>query len=132
MDPADARARFAAAEVAHLATAADGMPHLVPITFAADGDTLWFAVDHKPKTTRELRRLRNIRANPRVCVLVDHYEPDWGRLWWVRADGVATIRDRDEAGLDRLVAKYPRYREIRPAGPVVRIDITRWASWSAD
>ena len=130
MDPAEARTRFAAADVARLATTSDAGPHLVPITFAAVGDTVWFAIDHKPKTTRELRRLRNIRANPAVSVLVDHYEPDWRNLWWVRADGAATIVD-DTAGIDHLVAKYPQYQQIRPGGPVVRIDVRGWASWSA-
>lgn len=131
MDTTQARARFAAADVARLATVSDRQPHLVPITFAAIGDTIWFAIDHKPKTTRELRRLRDIRANPAVCVLVDHYEPEWRNLWWVRADGEATILADDAVGIDHLVAKYPQYQRIRPAGPVVRIDVRRWISWSA-
>ena len=84
----EARRRLAAARVARLATVGGpGSPHLVPVTFAVAGDRIYSAVDAKPKTTRDLRRLRNIRADPRVAVLADHYDEDWSRLWWARADG---------------------------------------------
>ncbi|WP_405142663.1 TIGR03668 family PPOX class F420-dependent oxidoreductase [Sphaerisporangium sp. NBC_01403] len=133
-----ARARMRDARVARLGTVGeDGAPHLVPVTFALDGDRLVTAIDHKPKRTTDLRRLRNIRANPKVCVLVDHYDDDWTRLWWVRADGEATIVERDEErdearlpALASLVAKYPQYADHVPQGPVILIQITRYASWS--
>ncbi|HEY7202067.1 MAG TPA: TIGR03668 family PPOX class F420-dependent oxidoreductase [Candidatus Dormibacteraeota bacterium] len=131
----EARARLAAARVARLATAdADGRPHLVPVTFDFDGDgSLVIAVDHKPKRTLDLRRLRNVRANPRVSVLADHYEDDWTRLWWVRADGTAAVVE-DDAGragpLSRLRAKYPQYRDAVPAGPVIAVTITAVSGWS--
>ena len=130
----DAPARFGAARVARLATTdADGSPHLVPVVFALVGETVWTAVDAKPKTTTALRRLDNVRAHPAVSLLVDHYADDWATLWWVRADGVATVLDVDEgrAGLDALTAKYPQYLENPPPGPVLRVDVTRWVSWSA-
>jgi len=130
----DAPARFGAARVARLATTdADGSPHLVPVVFALVGETVWTAVDAKPKTTTALRRLDNVRAHPAVSLLVDHYADDWATLWWVRADGVATVLDVDEgrAGLDALTAKYPQYQENPPPGPVLRVDVTRWMSWSA-
>ena len=129
-----APARFGAARVARLATTdADGSPHLVPVVFALVGETVWTAVDAKPKTTTALRRLDNVRAHPAVSLLVDHYADDWATLWWVRADGVATVLDVDEgrAGLDALTAKYPQYQENPPPGPVLRVDVTRWVSWSA-
>lgn len=129
-----APARFGAARVARLATTdADGSPHLVPVVFALVGETVWTAVDAKPKTTTALRRLDNVRAHPAVSLLVDHYADDWATLWWVRADGVATVLDVDEgrAGLDALTAKYPQYQENPPLGPVLRVDVTRWVSWSA-
>jgi PPOX class probable F420-dependent enzyme len=129
-----ARARLTDARVARLATAsADGMPHLVPVTFSLDGDHIVTAVDHKPKKTTDLRRLRNIRANPKVCVLVDHYDEDWTRLWWVRADGLATVLEREDQrvpALASLVAKYPQYAERVPEGPVILIKITHDAGWS--
>jgi len=130
----DAPARFGAARVARLATTdADGAPHLVPVVFALVGETVWTAVDAKPKTTTALRRLDNVRAHPAVSLLVDHYADDWATLWWVRADGVGTVLDVDEgrAGLDALTAKYPQYQENPPPGPVLRVDVTRWVSWSA-
>jgi len=93
----------ASARVARLATVgADGNPHVVPICFALDGDTLYTAVDAKPKSTRALRRLANIRANPRVEVVIDHYEDDWTRLWWVRLAGRARVVESDPRGLELL------------------------------
>jgi PPOX class probable F420-dependent enzyme len=130
----EARTRFVAAPVARLATvSAAGQPHLVPIVFAADGDVIYSAVDRKPKSTTALRRLANIAANPAVAVLVDHYADDWTRLWWARADGTARIAEAAEAerALDRLTARYPVYREQRPPGPVVAVDVARWSGWSA-
>ncbi len=126
---------LADARVARLATVDEaGLPHLVPVTFALDGDRVVTAIDHKPKTTTRLRRLHNIRANPNVCLLVDHYEEDWSRLWWVRADGFATILEDDEErrpALAPLLAKYPQYAGHVPEGPVIAIQITRYASWSS-
>ncbi len=128
------RRRIVESRVARLATAdADGHPHVVPITFALDGDRLYFAVDAKPKRTANLKRLRNIAANPTVSVLFDHYEEDWGRLWWVRLDGTARILDgHDEAerAIDLLVSRYEQYRSARPNGPVVEISVERMTGWS--
>lgn len=132
----DARARFAAARVARLATvSAGGIPHLVPVTFALHGELLAFAVDHKPKTSTALRRLRNIAENPQVSVLVDAYTEDWDALWWARADGVATILPSDDpqarAAVGWLCGKYEQYRERPPGGPVVLVDVRRWSGWTA-
>lgn len=136
MTSEDARERFAAARVARLATAdSAGVPHLVPITFAVRADLIVFAVDDKPKDSVDLRRLRNIAANPAVTVLVDVYEEDWTRLWWARADGLATVAREDAARADSLralCAKYPVYARTPPRGPVVHIAVTRWSGWSAD
>lgn len=134
LTPEQARARLQAARSTRLATAsAEGIPHLVPITFAVEGDQLFFAIDHKPKSSMALRRLDNIRANPYVSVLADHYDDDWTQLWWVRADGAAAIWDDSPArehALDLLAARYPQYTETRPAGPVVAITLTRISGWS--
>ena len=81
-----------------------------------DGETLYTAVDEKPKRTRRLKRLENIEANPHVEVLIDHYEDDWSKLWWVRLRGTARIVE-DPRAVDLLVAKYPQYAERRPEGP---------------
>jgi PPOX class probable F420-dependent enzyme len=134
VSPEEARSRFAAARVARLATAdADGRPHVVPVVFAVEGDMAWTAVDAKPKRTRELRRLANVRANPRVALLADHYSDDWSALWWVRADGTARVVDAADAqrGLELLVERYAQYRDEPPAGPVIEITVERWSGWRA-
>ncbi len=132
-------ARFAAAPTAVLATLRpDGTPHLVPVVFAvhrsAEGDTIYTAVDAKRKTTHRLRRLQNIEGDGRVSLLVDHYVDNWTQLWWVRADGVATVHHNGEqmaVGYGLLRAKYPQYERIALDGPVVTIVVTRWSSWEA-
>ena len=120
--------------MARLATVSGtGQPHLVPVTFAVDGDHIYTAVDAKPKTTTNLRRLRNITANPRVALLADHYAEDWDTLWWVRVDGRASIVTDGVAlqhPLDMLAERYEQYRRDRPAGPVIVIDAERWTGWA--
>jgi len=135
MDESELRRRVASSPVARLATVrADGVPHVVPVCFAVDGDRIVSVVDHKPKATTSLRRLDNVRAHPAVSLLVDQYDDDWARLWWVRVDGTATVRDaglEHESAVDLLVAKYPQYRDVRPTGAVLEITAVRWLGWSA-
>jgi PPOX class probable F420-dependent enzyme len=121
--------------VARLATVTEaGRPHIVPVTFVVDGDHVYIAVDAKPKTTRNLRRLRNIRGNPHVALLADRYDNDWTSLWWVRADGRAAIAE-DPPQMARPIAllagRYRQYRENPPAGPVIDITVERWTGWAA-
>jgi PPOX class probable F420-dependent enzyme len=134
LEAMEARELMATARVARLATVGEDLaPHLVPVTFAVRADEVVIAIDHKPKTTHNLRRLRNIRANPRVCVLADHYDEDWTRLWWVRADGTAAIvegADREPA-LRALAEKYPQYLRRLPTGPVIVISVGRWSCWTS-
>ena len=135
-DASELRRRVAAAPVARLATVRrDGSPRLVPVTFAVLGELLCFAVDEvKPKRDARLARLDDIARDPRVALLVDHYDADWSALWWVRIDGDAAAHDTGEVrerALDALAAKYPPYRAARPAGPVVVITPRRWSGWAA-
>lgn len=127
------RTRVVEAPVARLATVgADARPHLVPIVFAVDGDTLVNAVDEKPKASRRLKRLENVAANTAVSVLVDHYDEDWTRLWWVRLDGEARAEpESTDRWLVLLAAKYSAYREQPPEGPFLVMRITRWSGWAA-
>jgi PPOX class probable F420-dependent enzyme len=125
--------RLAAARVARLATTdPDGRPHLVPIVFALDGDTLYSAVDRKPKRSQTLRRIENARIRPEVTILVDHYEEEWGRLWWIRLRGRARVLDdgeeRDRA-LGLLREKYPQYCDEPPDGPVLAVDVSETRVW---
>lgn len=128
--------RLTAARVARLATTdADGRPHLVPIVFAVDGDTLYSAVDSKPKRSSKLRRIENARVRPDVTILVDHYEEDWRQLWWVRLRGRARVLDdgdEREHAVGLLAAKYPQYRVEPPPGPVLAVDVTEVRSWAAE
>jgi PPOX class probable F420-dependent enzyme len=132
-----ARARFVAARVARLATAdAGGRPHLVPVCFAVAGDTVYVAVDAKPKRTQKLKRLANLAENPAAALLADHYDDaDWSRLWWARADGTARILEGSDPerlrALELLAGRYRQYTETPPPGPVIAIDVVRWSEWTA-
>lgn len=134
MTPSEARARFVDARVAHLATFGPRGPHIVPITFAVEGDTIVTAIDAKPKRGGPLRRIRNVEADPRVAVLVDMYDEDWNRLWWARADGHAVVvaagATREHA-VALLRARYQQYRDSPIDGPAILVRIDRWSGWSA-
>jgi PPOX class probable F420-dependent enzyme len=128
--------RLAAAPVARLATTdPDGRPNLVPIVFAIAGETLYSAVDRKPKRSQRLRRIENARARPDVTVLVDHYAEDWHSLWWIRLRGRARILDEGderERAIALLREKYPQYRDEPPDGPVLAVDVSDVREWRAD
>jgi PPOX class probable F420-dependent enzyme len=134
-EPTLERARVAASQVARLATVRpDGRPHVVPIVYALDGDTLYSAVDAKPKRSTRLQRFDNVRQNPEVTVLVDHYADDWDELWWVRLDGRGRVLeggDEADRAIELLRAKYPQYRSAPPCPPVLAVDVATWRSWVA-
>ena len=128
-------ARLTSARVARLATTdPDGRPHLVPIVFVVDGNTLYSAVDRKPKRSTKLRRIENARARPDVTILVDHYDENWRRLWWIRIRGLARVLDDGDErahALALLQEKYPQYRNEPPEGAVLAVDVSDVRSWSA-
>lgn len=136
----ECRDRFAGERVARLATVADdGSPRLVPITFVAVGEVgtsevIFSAVDHKPKSTAALARLRRIEREPRVCLLADRYSEDWALLWWVRADAHAEVltdgTERD-TGIAFLQRKYEQYRRQPPAYALIRFVVRAWSGWAA-
>jgi PPOX class probable F420-dependent enzyme len=129
------RERAVKARIARLATLdPDGRPHLVPIVFAIAGDSLYTAVDAKPKRSRRLRRIENARERPDVTVLIDHYEEDWSKLWWARLRGRARVYDSGnefDRGLSLLADKYQPYRASPPQGPVLAVEVTEWRTWAA-
>ena len=135
LQPAEARDRFVRSALLRLATVgAGGQPHVVPCTFAVDdAGRIVIGIDNKPKSSVKLRRLENITGNPGVSLLVDHYADDWAGLWWVRADGVATIErgGGEMAGhWDRLRSKYPQYEGQVLDGPVIVVTVESWSGWA--
>jgi PPOX class probable F420-dependent enzyme len=133
VDARTARRRLASARVGRLATVtAANRAHVVPCCFVLVADTVYSAIDAKPKSTLALRRLQNIESNGAASLLVDRYDEDWDRLWWVRVDGegrtVETSVERD-AAIDLLRAKYEQYRSVSIPGPVLAIDIEHWRRW---
>ena len=132
MDSRQARERFALARVATLATVgAGGRPHAVPVVFALDGQRIVTAIDGKPKSTTALRRLANVAAHPDVAVLIDFYDDaDWTRLWWARADGVATVTELTSTQRGVLAEKYRQYEADPPPGPMITIEVSSWTGWA--
>lgn len=130
-----ARARFADCPVAVLGTVdeAGEAAHLVPVTYVVSGDRVFIAIDDKPKRTQDLKRLRNIAAYPRVCLLAQHYQDDWSGLWWARADGTARVIGPDDLPfgvLGGLVGRYSWYRAHPPNGPVIEVIVRTWSGWA--
>jgi PPOX class probable F420-dependent enzyme len=135
VETAELRRKFASSPVARLSTVRpDGGPHVVPIVFALIEDTVFSAVDAKPKRSTDLQRLANVRADPRCALLVDHYEDDWRRLWWVRADGTGEVVDAppvQHPGIRALVQRFPEYRDEPPSGPLLAVTVRRWTGWAS-
>jgi PPOX class probable F420-dependent enzyme len=128
------RRRVGIARVGHLATIdPDGRPNVVPFVFVLDGDTLYSSVDEKPKRTRRLRRLENLRRDPRFTVLVDHYDEDWPAVWWVRLKGEGRVIEEGEErerAIRLLGEKYHQYEGEAPQGAVIALDVEHWRGWA--
>lgn len=128
----------AESRVARLATVDEtGYPHLVPVCYATDGRAYYSPIDAKPKRTppERLKRIRNIRANPRVALLIDHYAEDWRQLRYVMVQGRAEVlREGPEWSAARglLTAKYPQYRTmpLDEGGLMIKITPDRVVGWS--
>src|SRR6185295_467920 len=127
--------------VARMATSdALGQPAVIPICYVFDGDRIYVALDEKPKSVpdHELKRVRNIRANPRVAIVVDEYSEDWSKLVYVLISGVAEIISFDEnasehrSAVELLRDKYPQYRSMKlDERPIISITPTRIKHWAA-
>ncbi len=139
LDAARSRERFVPAPCAILGTIdhVSGAPHQVPVTFVVlerDGaEHLYVPLDHKPKTSTNLKRFRNIAANPAVSLLVNHYDTDWNALWWAKADGQAVVTESGELPgelAEAFAAKYSQYVRLTPAGTVIDVTVTRWSGWA--
>jgi PPOX class probable F420-dependent enzyme len=130
-------ARLGSARVGRLATLTpEGKPHVVPFVFviAERGSAirLYWMVDEKPKRSKELQRLRNIEHQPAVELVIDEYDEDWAKLWWVRARGSARVvveADERDAALGLLRAKYPQYESTSDPGLIVAIEVEAITGW---
>jgi len=124
-----------ASRVGHLATAdAAGAPHLIPVCYAADDDTLYITVDEKPKRRDiPLKRVRNILDNPQAAFVVDRYDEDWSRLGWVMLRGPAEILDsgpEHDRAQALIAARHPQLKRMRIAElPVIALRIARATDW---
>ena len=139
MTAAKAKELLRRVRVARLATAdRKGRPHVIPVCFAFDDHALFSAIDEKPKrvSPRALRRIRNVEVNPHVALVVDEYDEDWRRLWYVLVLGTAKVIGsggrEHAAAIARLRRKYPQYRAMRLEDrPVLRITPQRIVGWAA-
>ncbi len=130
----EAADRLAGARVARLGTMGSGAPHLVPCCFVVDGRTAYSAVDDKPKRSPRLQRLADVAANPVATLLVDHYDEDWSRLWWVRVSGPARVVEagpEHDRAVALLRAKYAQYERHALTGPILAVALEQWRTWSA-
>ena len=133
----DAQAQMlSSSRTGHLATAdVNGVPHVVPVCFAWNGQFLYSPLDQKPKRAalRRLRRVRNILTNPNVALVADHYEEDWRQLWYILVTGTAELVEagpEQAAAITLLREKYDQYRDMDIDGnPVIKITPTRAVSW---
>lgn len=125
--------RLAAARVGRFSTySPDGGPHIVPVTFTLVGQAIVHMVDGKPKSTTHLKRISNLEALPAASLLVDHYEDEWDRLWWVRVDGATTLFPAGpewEMAKAALADKYSQYEDEPPEGPAIYLSMDRIRSW---
>ena len=122
--------------VGHLATAdAGGRPYVVPFCFVCDGGKIYSVLDAKSKSAdlRRLRRVRNILENPKVSLVIDHYESDWSKLWFLLVQGTAELLesgDEHAKALAQLRTKYPQYRQMDlDDNPMIRITPERVTGW---
>jgi len=125
------------ARTGHLATAdAKGRPQVVPVCFVFDGLAIYSVLDAKPKTTplRQLRRVKNILANPQVSLVVDHYEEDWDKLQYILVSGDAELLESGEKwalAIAMLREKYPQYQAMDlDQSPVIKITPVGYSPWS--
>ena len=134
--PTEERAFIKDRPVGRLGTAdGAGYPHVVPVCFAIGGNTVFIPIDEKPKRgdPRDLKRLRNILENERVCLMIDRYAEDWSDLGWVMLRGrarVERVAAELHTAIELLRARYHQYREMAlEQRPMIVIDVDLCTSW---
>jgi PPOX class probable F420-dependent enzyme len=134
LDEDEARARLATHDHGVLCTVhAERGVDAVPVVYAVDAGFVGVPVDRvKPKSSSRLQRERNLEADPRATLLVDHWDrDDWSRLWWVRAElRFHAAADVEAALAARLAERYAQYRD-RPFARVLVLRIVGVTGWAA-
>ena len=133
------RRQVARARIGYFATSDSARPSVVPVVFALVGDTLYHAIDAKPKSrdARALQRVRNVRVNSSAALLVDHYDEDWRRLWFALFRGTAQVIERGrehQRAINALRRKYRQYRDSLPLDPnalVIGLRVQQLSHWRA-
>ncbi len=113
-----------------LTTVADNVPHVVPVVFVRLGDLIFCPIDGKPKSKGILRRIRNLEANPRAALALDHYSEDWEKLWWLRLDCQASIKAMSPEVARMLKQKYRGYETYDVGTSVIKLSCHNWNFWS--
>lgn len=110
----------------------------VPAVYATDGTHVGVPIDRvKPKSSTRLQRERNLEADPRATLLVDHWDrDDWSRLWWVRAElrWIPEPGEREEVLAALLIERFPQYHrhgDTAPFEKVLVFDLVDVVGWSA-
>ena len=126
--------------VARLATTSvDRQPAVIPICYVFDGERIYTPIDEKPKSVDagSLKRVRNIRANPNVALVVDDYSEDWNELVYVLISGTAEIisaadhASEHPRAVEMLRAKYRQYRSMKlEERPIIKITPARIRRWA--
>lgn len=133
------------ARVARLATVdSEGKPHLVPVVFVYDGEHYYIPIDkktkQKPSEPEKLKRVKNIQANPNIALLIDEYNEDWTKLYFVMVQGRALLisnkkeeRENELLLLEKahklLSEKYHHYQKIGIGEYVIMIYPQKIITW---
>ena len=118
------------AAVARFATTDGRQPHLVPVVLVSVGSHIYLPIDGKRKKPGQLRRVRNLDRHPEVALLIDHYEDDWSRLWWVRIDAIASMVPLPTAARNKFTQKYPGYSHTEIGVESIKLEVVNVQKWS--
>ncbi len=118
--------------IARLATSFDGNIHLIPVVFVRHGTSIYSPIDGKPKSARKLQRIIDIETNPQITLLLDQYDDEWSKLWWVRITGTARCIELESEVRISLISKYPAYQNVSVGHQCIQIDISNTTRWAFD
>jgi len=132
------RTLISRAKVARLATVDQKLyPYVVPVVFVFHGNSFFIPLDEKTKTVnpKNLKRVKNIEKNPNVTLLIDKYQNDWKKLFFLMIHGKAKVIDEKNGKImDKihklLVSKYPQYKKIGIGNSCIKIEPTKVRFWS--